>query len=167
VSVALGQLPWERPALPAAEDTAVGRDGVAVMRWLRSQTGQDDLLATNGHTLTPASDLQLAFWLAGYTERRVLVESWGYTIPYARIMADTGLGFDEVPFWDQELLRLNDRAFTDPTTSGLEELHREHGVSWLVLDRRFPSDPEAVSRLLQPAYSRGDYVVYDLRGALS
>lgn len=162
VSVALSQVPWERPPLPAAPGTTVGSGGVEASRWVRAHSDKDALLATNGHTLTPSSDLNLAFWLAGYAERRVLVESWGYTPHHSRIMADTGLGFDEVPFWDPSLLQTNDRAFSHPTERGLRQLHDRYGVSWLVLDKRFPSNPAALGGVIRPVYERGDYLVYDL-----
>ena len=92
--LSMAQMPWERSALPTAASTTIGPGGVAAARWLREHSSPDDLVATNGHTLTPDSDLQLAFWLAGHSERRVLVESWGYTPHHARIMAATGKDFE-------------------------------------------------------------------------
>jgi hypothetical protein len=167
VGAALSQVPWAQPPMPAPQDTTVGPGGVATSRWVRDHSVEDALLATNGHTLTPSRDLNLAFWLAGYAERRVLVESWGYTPHHARIMAEAGLGFDEVPFWNAELLRTNDRAFTRPTEQGLRALHERYGVSWLVLDRRFPADPDALGELIPPVFTRGDYLVYDLASWVS
>lgn len=160
---ALAAVPWQPAERPPAADTTVGVGGVAAGRWLREHTRSEDLLATNGHTLTPATDLLTAFWLAGYAERRVLVEGWGYTPRHARIMARTGAAFDDVPFWDQPMLTTNDAAFTDPEPAVLERL-AGYGVDWLVLDRRFPSDPAALDALLDPAFVRGDYAVYRLVG---
>jgi hypothetical protein len=158
--LAMAQVPWQRSAPPAAASVTIGPGGVAAARWLREHSSPDELVATNGHALTPDSDLQLAFWLAGYGERRVLVESWGYTTHHARIMASTGLDFDAVPFWDQQLLRDNDRAFTDPSVAAFERLRSHYDVSWLMLDRRFPSDPAGMSQVLQPVFTAGDYAVY-------
>lgn len=155
----LVRVPWPEEPVPAAQDTTVGDDGVEAARWLRARSSPEDLLAINAHTLTPASDLLAVFWLAGYAERRVLVEGWGYTPRHARAMSATGVEFDEVPFWDPDLLAANDGVFTDPSPAAVDAV-AAYGVDWLVLDRRFPADPEALSAVLEPALEVGDYVVY-------
>ncbi|QNN53143.1 hypothetical protein [Nocardioides mesophilus] len=163
LSLSLAAAPWARPSMTRAADTTVGVGGVEAARWVRAHTSPDDVLATNAHTLTPASKLIAVFWLAGYAERRVFIEGWGYTPHHARLMAETGAEFDDVPFWDAAALTANDKAFTDPSRGDLDRL-REYGVSWLVLDRRFPADEQALTTLVEPSFENGDYAVYSLRG---
>lgn len=155
----LAQAPWPDPVAPAPADTAVGESGVEAARWLRAHSGTDDVLAVNAHTWTPGSTLLVSSWLSGYAERRVLVEGWGYTRRHSTIEVRDGLAFDDVPYWDQAQLRANDAAFTAPSPSALRAVGA-YGVDWLVLDRRFPGEGDALGALLEPVFDDGDYAVY-------
>lgn len=158
----LARVPWPEAALPAEDQVTVGEGGVEAARWLRRNAGTDDVLAINAHQLAPANELIAVFWLPGYAERRVLVQGWGYTPRHGQAVLD-GVPFDDVPFWDPDRLTANDEAFTDPGPDTFSRL-AGYGVDWLVLDRRFPADREGLARLLEPAHSAGDYVVYRLPG---
>jgi hypothetical protein len=130
---------------------------VDAARWVRDHSGRGDVLATNVHCISgevPESCDSRSFWLSAYAERPVLVEGWGFSPRQAKV----GL----TPFWNPELLRLNDSAFTDPTPSTLESL-RARGVRWLVVDRALrPESPELAS-LADPVYDNGRLAVYRLR----
>ncbi len=84
----------------------------------------NDRIATNVHCHQPGADRCLtgSYWIAGYAERRVLVEGWAYrtrvddTYPGEKPQSD---------YWDQEKLRLNDEVFTDPTRELLETLRTQ------------------------------------------
>jgi hypothetical protein len=133
------------------------RSRVEAARWVRDHSSPADVLATNVHCLNNAASGQCdprSFWLSAYAERRVLVEGWTFA---PRLAGDAAK-----PFWDPELLDLNDRAFTEPTTQELAEL-RQDGVRWLVADSRSgPVAPELAS-LAVTRYSDGPVTVYELR----
>ena len=83
--------------------------------------------------------------LAGYSERRVLVEGWSYTTG-ARRQFQTGAGevYDRVPFWDGDLLALNDGFIEHPTAEAAEELY-DLGVRWVAVHKTSPH-----ARTLEP-----------------
>ena len=110
----------------------VGPGGVATARWVRDHSDPDDLVATNQHrTLAGTNRL---FWLSAFSERRVLVEGWGFS---DRIKAEYDARRSPyAPFWDRALLRANDAAFKRPTDASVAELADKYGVRWMVLNRR-------------------------------
>ena len=143
-------------------------DEVAAARWLGTQAGAYDVIATNVHCLptrtAPNCDAR-AFWVSGLSGRRVLVEGWGYTDAAQAANGRGGLGFARQPFDDPALLALNDGVFTDPTAEKASKLYTL-GVRWLFADRRagtvspdladvaslqFRSGPVSVYRLTAPA----------------
>jgi hypothetical protein len=113
--------------------------GLAAMHWLRAHSGPDDIIATNeqcrpgtGPDATPPTKCDPRdFWVSGYSERRVLLEGWGYTeraLMSATPYSDRNGG----PYWDPALLAANDAVFTAPTAANVAALKTEHGVRWLV-----------------------------------
>jgi hypothetical protein len=162
--LAMAEVPWSTPAPAPSDATTVGEGGVEAARWVRAHSTPDQLVATNGHALAPDSALPLAFWLAGYGERHVLVEGWGwaYTPDGAHTVTTAERDTGQEPFWDGALLAANDAAFTAPTLASLDVLRARYGVTWLVVDRRFPADIDGLDALLLPAYERGDYTVFRL-----
>jgi hypothetical protein len=133
-------------------------------RWLRDHSHPDDLVATNVHCLAGAATecLNLHFSVAAFTERRVLVEGWGFTAKAHDRARDLGVPVGSVPFWKPELLAANDAAFTAASAATLGELRIRYGVTWLFVDEtRSPVSPRladfAVFR-----YRSGDCAVYEL-----
>lgn len=108
-------------------------------RWLRDNSDPDDLVATNVHCRIAVRGCDNRhFWISAYTERRVLIEGWGYTEEamarselYVRLPA-------EVPYWRPSLLVANDAAFNRPTVRSVGRLHTEYGVRWLFVDPQAP-----------------------------
>jgi hypothetical protein len=96
-----------------------------------------------------------SFWLSAYAERRVLVEGWGFAPRVAALGAYT-------PFWDQDLLRRNDAAFTAPTATGLGELRDRHAVRWLVVDRSVGPESPELRQLARLRFDNGRMAVYQL-----
>lgn len=141
----------------------IGVGGIAAARWLRDNSDPDDLVATNLHSrwVKPADDHR-HFWVAGYTERRILVEGWSY-IPPASVglpSTDRNNASTGAPFWDPERLRLNDEVFTDPTAENVAELHERYGVDWLFADRRRKPDLKGLRELADRRYSNETFVVF-------
>lgn len=133
------------------------RSRVEAARWTRDHSTPADVIATNVHCLQVINGWcdARSFWLSAYSERRVLVEGWGF----APRIATSG---SFTPFWDQDLLRRNDAAFTDPTEAGLAELRDRHGVRWLVVDRRVGEESPELRRLAPLRFDNGRMAVYQL-----
>lgn len=136
---------------------------VRAYRWLRDHSDPDDLVATNQHCAGRhrPNCSRRAFNIAGYSERRVLIEGWAY-VPRAGQLydEDKGITSTRIPYWDPELLALNDGFFENPDAEGAERL-RELGVRWLVSVDLAPHaetlEPYAVKR-----YSSRFVDIYEL-----
>ncbi|MFJ9387478.1 hypothetical protein ACIRON_01565 [Nocardioides sp. NPDC101246] len=156
------------PSVPRAAATdIIGPGGVAAARFVREHSQTDDLIATNAHCIgLPVPDCDRRnFWIAAYAERRVLVEGWAYIDPLVVGLPSTDLNNSAyLPFWDPELLEANDAAITHPSPETIATLRDEHGVDWLVVDRRYQADLPGLRRELgQPRFKGGLYSVFDLR----
>ncbi|MBB3090443.1 hypothetical protein [Nocardioides albus] len=155
------------PSLPRAPATdIIGPGGVAAARFVRDHSQPDELIATNAHCIgLPVPDCDRRnFWIAGYAERRVLVEGWAYIDPLVVGQPSTDLNNSAyLPFWDPELLEANDAAITHPSPTTIATLRDDHGVDWLVVDRRYRADLPGLRRELgQPRFKGGLYSVFDL-----
>lgn len=137
--------------------------GAEAARFVRAHSDVTDRLATNSHCMPVYVKKKCDarnFWLAGYAERRVLVEGWAYT-PMAQSRKDSNAAING-PFWDQPLLAANDRVFTHPTKRDLDRLWTRYGVRWLIADTRATAVSPNLARLAQRRYSAGTVVVYQL-----
>lgn len=155
------------PAVPRAPNSdIIGPGGVAAARFVRGHSQPDELIATNAHCIgLPVADCDRRnFWISAYAERRVLVEGWAYIDPLVVGMPSTDLNNSAyLPFWDPQLLAANDAAITNPSPATIATLRDEHGVDWIVVDRRYRADLRGLRRELgQPRFKRGLYSVFDL-----
>jgi hypothetical protein len=164
-----GQLvsaPWPTPTTDDGR-LPIDKGGIQAARWLRAHSAPDELVATNAHCRWPGTTADCDhrnFWIAGYTERRVLVEGWAYIAPETVGVPSTELtNSANAPFWDPARLRDNDRAFTEPSTSTLRRLDEDYGVRWLFADSRFPVRTKALADLARLRFTAGKYRVYELR----
>ncbi|MEV4756361.1 hypothetical protein AB0J86_14775 [Micromonospora sp. NPDC049559] len=133
------------------------RSRIEAARWTRDHSSPRDVVATNVHCLQVIRGWcdARSFWLSAYSERRVLVEGWGFA---PRVAAQGSY----TPFWDQDLLRRNDAAFTEPTADGLRELRDRDGVRWLVVDRTIGAESPELRTLATLRYDAGRMAVYEL-----
>lgn len=94
---------------------------------------------TNRHCVSPHDDPcdSRRFVIAAYTERPVLLEGWAYTLSWTRSPVASGGTWKNKPFWDQELLALNDDFLADPTALAAAELW-DLGVRWIYIDKTVP-----------------------------
>ncbi len=126
---------------------------IRAFAWVRDNSEVDDVVMTNRHCSSVSRSQSCdhrRFALAAGSERRVLVEGWAYT-KGARRQYQSGAGaYSRVPFWDDDLLALNDGFIERPTAEAADRL-RELGVRWVVVDLRPPHAgtlaPYAVPRL--------------------
>ena len=125
-------------------------DGISAARWLRDHSGLDDLVATNLHCAWYTTDYEscnkVSYWVAAYSERRVLVEGWG-----------------DGSFFDPARLAANDSAFTNPSVAAEATLRDRYSVRWLFADLTGAS-PDSLGRYAELRYEDGDFAVYELRG---
>jgi hypothetical protein len=146
--------------LPRSE--LIGPGGLEAARWLREHAAVTDLIATNAHCRAPTgSQVECDarnFWIAGYSERRVLVEGWSYVMNSRALYAGIVTG----RFWDPPKQRANDAAFYRPTEQRVQKLRRTYGVRWLFVDRRFPADVAGLKEVGRVAFERGDYIVLSI-----
>jgi hypothetical protein len=163
---------WRDVELKFSKQTApVIPDGAAEAgRWLRGHSDPDDLLATNLHC-QPRRDAchNLHFWVAAYTERRVLVEGWGYTPTANEHALEAGIPQSAVEFWDKQRLADNDAAFTSPSEQTIGLLRDKYGVRWLFVDRRdaypLPPPSPAIGEHAVLRFTAGDCAVYEVPGS--
>lgn len=170
LAVALGAglptLPWDARMYPNANTyyhSALTPQGVAGARWLREHSDPEDIVATNAHCVTEVTDpcWNMSFWMSAYTERRFLVEGWGYAPRTSRAGAEQKKWVGSIPFWDPDLLALNDAAFSAPDQPTLAALWNR-GVRWLLVDRRFGTESPALREQADLVHESGSVVVYHL-----
>ena len=145
---------------PLTEYASIAPGGIEAARFIRRNSGSEDRIATNVHCQRARAShcLTGSYWIAGYAERRVLVEGWAYQ---SRV-DDTYPDGVQSAFWDQEKLRLNDEAFTNPTRDVVETLRTKYGVQWLLLDERVSAPPKNLDRLTELRFQFGTVRVYQL-----
>ncbi len=131
-------------------------------RWLRAHSEPGDLVATNAHCLitrsTPRDECDNRhFAFSAYTERRFLIEGWGFTNRTHQMAAATGINAVWAPYWNDQLLADNDAAFSAPSAATIGKLRDQYRVRWLFVD-------EARDAPVAPAPALGDFARLRHRG---
>ncbi|QNE23102.1 hypothetical protein F1D05_23200 [Kribbella qitaiheensis] len=151
---------------PLSDDYKLGpsttQTGAAL--WLKDHTAPGELIATNAHcTLKNTTGCDSRhFWIAALSERHVLVEGWGYTNTINELVASTGMSPNGLPFWDEQKLEDNDRAFTTPTRDNLRLLKVEYGVRWLYADPTQTVVSAKLDTLARLRFRSSDALIYEL-----
>jgi hypothetical protein len=135
-------------------------------RWLRDHSDPDDLVATNAHCQRWNKDCtDLHFSMTAYSERRMLLEGWGFTttahVEAARLK--TWVGY--VPYWRPDVLADNDAVFTNPSPQTVGLLRDRYGVRWLFVDESQNNVSPQLSGFATERYRSGVAVVYELPSA--
>ncbi|MFF5234801.1 hypothetical protein [Dactylosporangium sp. NPDC000521] len=140
-------------------------DQVAGARWLRAHSTPAEYVATNVHRVGGSGLMRgqsLAYWISAYSERRVLLGSWGYSPESTESQSRAHRIGPALTYWDPARLALNDAAVLDPTPARLSWL-REQRVRWILVDRAHGTPTAALPTLTDLAWQRGDITVYRLR----
>ncbi|MDQ6687617.1 MAG: hypothetical protein M3Z50_08410 [Actinomycetota bacterium] len=147
---------------PVRGPATIGPGGVAAARWLRDHSSARDVVATNVHcrVVTAPSCDHRTTWVAGFTERQVLLEGWAYTSDSAKYAAQQHRPVPYVAYWKPQVLRANDSAFTRPTEQRIDTLLRRFGVRWLFVDKRFPVNLPRLKRVARLELDRLYYAVF-------
>ncbi|MCK2215192.1 hypothetical protein MF672_015555 [Actinomadura sp. ATCC 31491] len=142
-------------------ERVIPRGGREAARWVREHSGPGDVVATDLHCRAvagPACDSR-HYWVAAFSERRVLVEGWAYAESTLSRAGATGGSYLDVPFADAARLAANDAVFTAPAAENVRELGRRHGVRWLFTGNTRKLDEYAVLRFRNARFS-----VYEIPG---
>jgi hypothetical protein len=160
-----GPVPVAWQVGPDGRQSAVDRDTYYVGKWLQRHSGTDDLVATNVHCFgvrrpgDPCDNRRFA--LSAASQRRVLVESWGFTnSTYVQAAKEDTLPWF-AGFWDEQRLKDNDAAFTAPSAQSVGVLRDRYGVRWLVVDSSVGGAVD-LGALAVPRYHFGLCMVYEL-----
>jgi len=138
--------------------------------WLRDHSDPTDVFATNVQCVnrvqpTDPSCSNLAYWVTAYSERRALVNGWGYTATAARLSAerpvDSGY-FDTVPFWDTPRLQRSMALFTAPTRAAASSLREDYGVTWVYADSNYGVLSPDLPQILTLRYRNGPVSLYQI-----
>ncbi len=157
---------------PAGGADGVGRilfagGGVAAATYIRDNSPTGDIVATNVHCADPKVRRcdNRSFWVTAYTERRSVVEGWGYTAATnSGASDDVRNAYKPIP--DPERLAINDAAFTDPSDESISRLRDTYGADWLFVSKKYEADLVGLrnSDLLEIRFRNQNYVVYKVLG---
>ena len=144
---------------PDAPRFATG--GLAAAAHIAHHSSPDEIVATNVHCSSPQGAKPQSkrcdhrnFWIAAYTERRIVVEGWDYTAP-ARD------AFPGIP--DPDRLAINDAAFEQPSPKTVGRLVEIYDVSWLFVSKKYSVDISGLRRLhrlLDLSFENNHYLVF-------
>ncbi|MER6947323.1 hypothetical protein ABT294_25130 [Nonomuraea sp. NPDC000554] len=147
-----------KPVIPEGE--------FAAGRWLRAHSAPDDVIATNVHCRwgyeTPCDSRE--FWATALSERRVLVEGWGYTAANMDRW-QPGQAVENLPFWDRDRIEANDVVFRAPSPAVVRRLRADYGVRWLLVDEREVTPGSNLGAFAKLRFDSGDYAVFELPGS--
>ena len=140
--------------------------GTVAAGWIERHSAPEEVVATNEHCRQP--DVEICdnrnFWISAYTERRVVVEGWGYTAITNSLAAEGSL-HARAPVPYPRRLALNDTAFQRPSAATISRLANAYGVDWLFISKRYPVDLEGLAALPSAVTERFEnkhYAVYEV-----
>jgi len=163
LAAGLGRLPWDaryNANLGTAYHVQVTPEQATAARWLRANSSPDDLVATNVHRTAPGDPgaQSLSYWISAFSERRVLLGSWGYSIGSLRRQVAARQFGPSHEYWDPAALAANDAAIRDGEVGWL----RRQGVDWILVDRRYFAESPRLREVADLRWERGDTAVYRL-----
>ncbi|MGP3914782.1 hypothetical protein [Nonomuraea sp. 10N515B] len=122
---------------PGERERLIPDGALEAGRWLREHSSPADVVATDLHCrpVAPHPCDSRHYWVSGFTERRVLVEGWGYAESTQSRTELFVTSYLSVPFADPARLAANDAVFAAPTAENVRRLAREYGVKWLFTGR--------------------------------
>lgn len=158
VAAASSSLTDDKPWTVTAQETAAAE-------WLRVHSNEHDVVATNVHCRTVTAIAKCdsrAYWVSALTERRVFIESWGYTDQAQRDAGKGGVAATNQPFADHELYMTNENLFHAPSAQAVAQL-KSHGVRWLFGDSRASKVSSDLDTFAELAHRQGTVSIYRLR----
>ena len=149
-------LPWLRRVVTQAEMRAA--------LWLEATAGAEDVVATNVHCMPMRARLcnARAFWVAGLSGRRTLVESWAYSDAAAAANGRGGRKYFFQPAPDPAVYEVNQRVFTQADPADVRRLRQEYAVRWLFADTRAGTVSPRLATVATIRYRNGPVTIYSL-----
>ncbi|GIH02473.1 hypothetical protein Rhe02_05400 [Rhizocola hellebori] len=131
-------------------------------RWIRDHSAPSDVVATNAHCLFKEDCANVRFTATAFSERRVLIEGWGYQAKTLKAAQESGSSHFYVPYWNPDLLAVNDAAFITPSAQTLGRLRDQYGVRWLFVDRSISEPAANLGEFARLRFSSGFCDVYEV-----
>ncbi|HEY2670094.1 MAG TPA: hypothetical protein VGJ07_06920 [Rugosimonospora sp.] len=136
-------------------------------RWLRDHSQPNDLVATNAHCVPYPDDPATAcdnrhFYFSAYSERRFLLEGWGFTNDTHVSGKATNTNIVYAPYWDPRILADNDAAFARPSAQTIGLLRDKYHVKWLWVDDTENVPSPDLSKYATLRFRSGDCAVYEI-----
>ncbi|WP_238015892.1 hypothetical protein KZZ52_04315 [Dactylosporangium sp. AC04546] len=133
-------------------------------RWLRDHSSPGEYVATNVHRVGSGEQARqsLAYWISAYSERRVLLGSWGYSPESTRMQSERHRLGPSTVYWDPARLAANDAAISSPSPERLAWLW-ERKVRWILVDRAQGTESPRLADLADRVWEREAVVIYRLR----
>lgn len=156
----------QRPLPQREVDTLYGRGAGLAAAYVARHSSPDDVVATNIHCVSARASRcdNRTFWVSALTERRVVIEGWGYT-PDTNVQYKLGRRNAFLPVPYPRRLAVNDAAFKRPSAKTVGRLVDEYGVDWLFVGRRHPADIKALTSLtslLDRAFRNKHYIIFEV-----
>ena len=141
---------------------AIHSNKVRAARWIRNNSNPNDVVMTNRHCRVGrgANCDHRHFYIAAYSERRVLLEGWAYTKEANARGAAANLPGSRIEFWDPGLLELNDGFLLEPNYAEASRLY-ELGVRWVYMDHSIRHSDD-LAPFAQRRFRSGSVRVYEL-----
>ncbi|MGH3472623.1 MAG: hypothetical protein ACRDPG_11345, partial [Nocardioidaceae bacterium] len=142
------------------------KGGFTAAKFVAKHAGIDDVLATNVHCMKPKAKHcdNRNFWISAYTQRRIVVEGWGYTAPTtANYIKGVRNGFIPMPF--PKRLAVNDAAVEHPSKASIDRLVKLYDVKWLFVSKAYPVDLTRLNELtgvVRKAFHNPNYAVFKI-----
>jgi hypothetical protein len=129
------------------------------LTWVRENTGANDVLVVNNHSLQPDGRDSKYFYYSAFAERRVVLESWDYT---ERTAARGHFSLPEAQSPFPHRLALSDAVFRHGDERAARTLAREYGARYFVADKLHGPATPAFTRLFPAVFSNEDVAVHDV-----
>jgi hypothetical protein len=140
--------------------TSMTRDEYKAVSWLKDNTPEDSLIATQMYSSVGESDFDYRdrwdcchFLYAAYSDRLFYLEGSGFTLETYE--SDLRLS----------MIRTNDKLY-DAKNEGRGALARSLGVDYVMVTKKiFPATPDLSSDDYEPVFSNADVVIYKISPA--
>jgi hypothetical protein len=159
----------QHPPPPIERLSLFAAGGVDAAAYIKDHSTPDEIVATNVHCVSPTLPVcdNRNFWVSAYTERRILIEGWGYTPESNAAVVGSGSGVRSALPPDPERLAINDAAFQHPSAETVGLLVDTYGVDWMFVSKEYPADVAGLSSLttiLDKRFENTNYAVFKVIG---
>ena len=146
-----------------AESRTVFEPEMRAALWLHDNSDPDDVVATNVHCVPikryKPCDAR-AFWVAGLSGRRVLIESWGYSDKTVAANGVNGVRYVQQPSPKPGLYALNQKAIAFGDPADVTRLRDQYNVKYIFGDTRAGLVSPRLAESAQLVHTDGTVSIY-------